>query len=266
MSDMPPHVRDARPRTLASWRLRDSRNMDTVTEPNNIGFDFAGKDIPKYKFLFTVSFDFGDAMLAALNRRSRITSENMDSNDMSKNVFACRNVTRPNITISYADINSYNYRYKVATRTDYGTVTLTMYDDNKNRAHNVVTEYLKLVSPIANKPPNAVSEGLNIQEWASLGPLPTDEPNGLIRAMRVTHHVNSDNIADDDAARYVVYDYVNPRMQSIAYDELDMSVSDVSSIALTFVYDSVNIFSDIGRPKETLYGTTGDVINARGSM
>lgn len=242
-------TRDSRPVTLASWKLRHSSGSGTFTEAANIGSDFAGRDIPKYKFLFTVSFEFGPALLAALKRDDAYFVEHMDSNDMSKNAFACKNVTRPNISVNYADINSYNFRYKVATKTDYGTVTLILYDDNKNKSHKVVSEYLKLISPIANTTSGGQIRDV-IQRWASLGPLPQDEAEGLIHKMRVTHHVNANNNDAADGHRYVAYDYINPKIQSINFDELDMGVSDVNTISVTFVYDSVNIVSDIGRQRD----------------
>lgn len=234
MSDHP--IRDTRPRTLASWRLRDSRNMDTITEPNNIGFDFAGKDIPKYKFLYTVSFQFGERLSQSLGEYGGWTLDEMGSN-----TFPCKSVSRPNISISYVDINSYNFRYKVATKTDFGTVTLTMYDDNKNSVHNLVSRYLDAISPIALRTRDDYHIRDMLQEFASLGPLPNGEHDGLIRAMRVRHHVNMNNSHESEDRKWVDYDYINPKIQTIALDELDMSVSDVSTISITFTFDSVSI-------------------------
>ncbi len=226
------YVRDRQPRNLTAWRLSNEK-YSRLPQSANIGTDFAGRDVPKMKFLFTVSFEFGPTLSQYLNPGSE---------DMARIEYACKNVTRPNINVNYAEVNSYNYRYKVATRTDYGTVTLTLYDDNKNTAHGFISDYLSNISPIANVargPSYYLRE--NIQEWASLGPLPIDEADGLIKSMRVTHHYPENNSQGVSGHKKIHYDYINPKIQTFNLDDLDMSASDVNTIGMTFVYDSVNI-------------------------
>lgn len=226
------YYRESSPRHITDWRLyRDN-------QPATVGTEFAGRDAPKMKFLFTVSFELGPLL--------RSKNVNLGSDKMAEIQYACKNVTRPNISINYVNVNAYNYRHNVATRTDYGTVNLTLYDDNKNTAHNLVTRYLQAVSPVANMQTDEYPlRNERLQRWASLGPLPVNEYDGLIRYMRVTHHVNINLNDDPDSIRWVRYDYMNPKIQNFAYDDLDMSVSDVNTLSLTMVYDSVRITSNI---------------------
>lgn len=222
--------RDRIPRTLTEWRLSNDKSYRNAQRVN-IGSEFAGYDAPKMKFLFTVSFQLGDTL-----------GFNLGSDNMSQIVYACKNATRPNININYTDVNSYNYRFKVATRTDFGTVTVSFYDDNKNTAHGILQDYLEAVSPVSRKTRGTgyyLKE--DIQQWASLGPLPTQDADGLIKSMRVTHHYNSGNSPDLNFYSKVHYDYINPKIQSFNWDELDMSASETSMISITFVFDSVNI-------------------------
>lgn len=225
------YVRDRTPRTLTAWQLSNDIPGTPGALPVNIGTEFAGYDAPKLKFLFTISFELGDTL-----------GFDAGNDEMNRIVYACKSATRPNIGVNYVEVNSYNYRFKVATRTDVGTVTVNFYDDNKNTAHGMLQDYLNAISPVSNK-----ERGMgyyareNIQGWASLGPLPVADADGLIKSMRVTHHYNSGYSADGNYFSKVHYDYINPKIQQFNWDELDMSASDASMISVTFVYDSVNI-------------------------
>lgn len=237
-------VYDAYPRSLTSWRLSNDRSVN-YREHVNIGTELAGADAPKFKFMFTVFFEFGGTL-----RNARIDT---GSPDLERNTYACKSVSRPNISVNYTEVNSYNYRFKVATRTDVGTVTLSLYDDNKNVSHNLLSKYLKAISPVANRESGAsyYNSRDDVANWSSLGPLPSKgsisqlgEADGLIQTMRVTHHYNDSYTDDGKSHSMVHYDYINPKIQSFSFDELDMSTSEPSSVSITFVFDSVNIVED----------------------
>jgi hypothetical protein len=228
---LPPH-RDTQIHTLSAWTLiNDGGYWDPGAA--NAGREFAGNDMPKQRFMFTVSFETDPHL-----------NINPGSDDLSENQYACKTASRPNITFTYQDVNAYNYRFKVKTKADYGTVTVSFYDDNKNTAHNLFRNYLMAVSPIALQMSGGSYYDQNslLQRWASIGPLPNECPDGLIRTMRVAHHYSDAMITDDSAHQQVFYDYINPKVQSFVLDDLDMSTSDAPLITITFVYDSVNIF------------------------
>lgn len=234
--------RDRRPVSLTTWKLSNDKNP-VLPESVNIGSELAGADAPKFKFMFTVFFEFGDTLRSDTDIHS-------GSWDLARNTYACKSVTRPNITVNYTEMNAYNYRFKVATRTDVGTVTLTLYDDNKSVSHTLLERYLKAISPIANRPSGVQYYVDDDGGMSSLGPLPSNdqsrgvlsEAGGLIKSMRVTHHYNSDYSNRGERSHCKMhYDYINPKIQSFVFDELDMSTSEPASVSITFVYDSVHM-------------------------
>ena len=204
----------------------------------------AGKEVSMAELLFNLKdkFDIDESIRDYLDLGSR---------EMGEIKYACKMATRPNVQVNYADVNMYNYRFKVATKVDYGSVTLSLYDDNKNLAHNLFLYYLNAISPVSNKPPEQYDlRGDPIQEWASLGPLPESAKFGLIKRMTVTHHY-SNTYADDGESSHksINYHYMNPKIQQFNLDELDMGVgSEASMITLTFVYDSVYTEYDDYKP------------------
>lgn len=197
---------------------------------------FGTYEQPKLKFLFTVQFQ---------PRAGLVLPEKGDQ-DMSKMRFALKRATRPQPNITYQDVNFYGFRTKVAIKMDYGTVTLTFYDDVVNRAHNIVSKYINYVSPISliNKEQAGSLDGAD-GGAISIGAY-ADNPLGPFESMRIVHHMLDDKYSDTGLAKQVFYDYLNPKIVSVNLDDLDMTQSEVSTVEVTFVYDSVNIiYSDV---------------------
>lgn len=199
-----------------------------------IADDFAGADAPKLKFYFTISFDFVEDMILA-------SEDEKGSENLQDIKFGVRQITRPNPNIIYEDINYYNFMTKVATKVDFGVVTVTLYDDRKNRAHNIFKKYMEAVSPVTTnrKEKYFLLQKLGQSDASSIGPLTTSARNSPIKNIRVTHLVNGTD-------QKVFYDYLNPKIQNVMLDELDMTQSDVNTITFTFIYDSFNISSNFG--------------------
>lgn len=254
MSAMPP-FKDAYVHDITAWKLLSDK---TPVDPGSadIATEFAGRDAPKSKFLFTVSFDV-DSRLGI----------NAGNDDMARIVYACKSATRPAPNWDYQEVNAYNYRFKVARKIDYGSATVTFYDDNKNTALNIIRNYLMLTSPIARRGagPNYYNRQENVQMWSSIGPLPNDLEDGLIRSLRVGHHYRNEYKFTDQSHQVVYYDYINPKIQTFSMEDLDMSDSTASALSITFVYDSVNIwYTD--EAVDTFDGgivTVGDLENIR---
>jgi len=231
MSELPA-VQDAYVHNLAAWRFVKSKSPKQP-ENQNIATEFGGADAPKSRFLFTVAFEMDAGMGIELG-----------DSDLAKNKYACKSATRPSQTIDYQDVNSYNYRFKVATKVDNGTATVTFYDDNKNTALNIIRNYMLTVSPIARREsgPSYYNQQDDVQQWAGIGPLPNNSKDGVIKTLTISHHYNNDYTDADSAHQVVNYDYINPKLQNFIMEDLDMSSSEASMITLTFVYDSVNIW------------------------
>lgn len=229
---------------------------------------FSTTQRPKLKFHFTVTFKF----------RSPVYLRNeyaTNGGELTDNLtFAMKQASRPNPTISYQDINHYNYRTKVATKMDYGSVMLTMYDDIQNYAHDLYEIYLKSVSPIANISKNdrtdlfkradgPKNKGFNTENTVvgtgsqerqqggsgSIGPLPKDSEDGIIENICIRHYYYSaierrgGENPDVPEIQYVEYQFINPKIINMTLDELDMTQSEASTVQMNFAYDSVFIDS-----------------------
>lgn len=194
---------------------------------------FTTYEKPKMSFLFTVEFFPRTGSNISLPTNG---AESMD--DMK---FALKRAGRPNPSITYEDVNFYGLRQKVGIKTDYGTIDLTFYDDVVNRAHSIVTQYLNAVSPISLKTAiNADNLAGSAGGAISYGAL--QHVNGPFQYMRVTHFMlGGDGSSAAIQKRKVYYDYLNPKITAISLDDLDMEVSAVNNVLLTFNYDSVNI-------------------------
>lgn len=258
--------------------------------------DFAGSGRPKTKFNFTVQIEYGDLLKANLpysddgnkNIASQFTISPATANDDgvleevvvhsapspligAKGMggengieLALKQATRPQPTVTYQDVNFYNYRTKIATKVDFGTMTITFYDDIRNRAHDIFDLYLKNISPIANIPGNVNASSLGIHALnnddtfnpSSLGALSETDNEGLIRSITINHYLPIDyskfsgftDFAEGTKLPFTIVQYVflNPKIVNMALDDLDMSQNDTSAVTLTFVYDSVFINKEEG--------------------
>lgn len=219
--------------------LRTSRfGVALYGEDRQIPDDFAGIESPKLKFNFTISFDYTNMLLG-----SPVGNE-----DPYKMDFGIKQLTRPNPNIIYEDVNYYNFMTKVAVRVDFGVMTVTFYDDKTNKAHDIFKNYMEAISPITNvsrsSAPLLHRNGQSTS--SSLGPMQGGAENGPIKNIRVTHITNHLN-------KTVVYDFLNPKIQNVILDELDMTQSDVNTITFTFLYDTFNISYTTGRSTTKTY-------------
>ena len=182
--------------------------------------NFLAGEAPKLKFNWTIQFNDAE------------TGIDGSTKDMASNFFAAKTADRPKPQIEYQDINQYNFRTKVATKTDYGSCTATFYDDASNHAHSLLTKYLKHVSPIAN---TSGADGLDTyQQNSSIGPLTRNL--GAWKSIVLTHYYVRNN-----SVQSTQYTYLNPKIQAFDFGNVDMTQSDTTEVTITFVYDSVFI-------------------------
>lgn len=215
---------------MQTWKLTPDINPDIAPDGRALVPDrMSTHEHPKLKFNFTVQFFF----------RENVPSE-QGSDVVADMAFAAKQATRPTPNVVLQDVNFYNFRTKVSTRLDYGTVTVTFYDDAANKAHNLYKNYLNALSPVSRSTSLAGVDNLDINGQdgtASVGPLSANR-HGIIRRIRVTQHYRN---GPDKTERAVHYDYLNPKVVNMILDELDMSQNDVNLVTMTFVYDSVVI-------------------------
>lgn len=202
---------------------------------------------PKYKFLFIVEFIQNDFAVNGVPQTNRL-------NETGNNAaFLIKTSTRPNMRIDYEDLNMYNYRTKVAKRTEYDPMTMTFYDDQQNNSTQFFTDLLNIHNPISRQPTsNQFSyeqNGLNFDSSssASYGPIePITDTTGNypehvktpFSTIRLFHIFNY-------GLEMNVYHFVKPKITEIQSDDLDMASSEISEIQLQFSYDALRMETDV---------------------
>lgn len=235
----------------------ENTNIQERCEASPYAMDLIAR-APKYKFLFVVQFVFNEPYSTILNNKDF--------------AFVVKTSTRPNITYVTEDVNYYNYRSKFITKTQFDEMEMSFHDDTQNYASEFYAAYLKSMTPIANLTSNAQIDtsspflddsidgtittttvntdtgaidrqtqnlaaynidGMTVKGYsASSGPL-LNENKTLISQIKVFHVYNY-------GLKMNVYNYMNPRITSLAPDNLDMSVGDQGTeLRIKFVYDSV---------------------------
>lgn len=241
------------------WKLSRFTYNDGITPAGNLNNettdDFAGKDQPKYKFNYTVSFAYRSTIKSALPSKAsyganETATENQDK--MRSVAFGIKQASRPSPTVILQDVNFYNYRTKISTKVDYGAITLVFYDDVNNRAHDILATYLQTISPIANVS-NPLYAGMydviaqgEVQDStfpnvSSLGALNNSESLGPVQSITLTQMLPLRATGDSLTESSVQYIYMNPKIINMSLDDVDVTVSEVSTVSMTFVYDSVFI-------------------------
>lgn len=212
---------------------------------------------PKYKFLFVVQF-VPEAGYGALG------GQDFGPLDMA---FTVKRSTRPTPRFTYEDVNYYNFRSKVVTKTEFEDMTMSFHDDTLNFATQFYHAYTRAMMPITglengesslleqggmdfvgntlreNQIQNAI--GANVYS-ASSGPLFNDRKQ-IFKEIRLYHLFDNGN-------RMNVWRFLNPRITSINLDDLDMSVgTEGSELSLTFNYDSVYLDPDVALADTSKY-------------
>ncbi len=219
---------------------------------------------PKYKFLFVIQLEFHPQFQEVL--------QSIDP------AFVVKHSTRPQVDFEYQDVNMYNFRTKVPTKTIYQPMTMKFYDDDFNNAFQFYATYMKLMSPIANldiqtqaiEPLDAYDNyggGMGFGQntfkiqtgWsktvgqsyaASLGPygqVPvanTSTNGGSAKGVDVKNVLRRISLFQvyKQGTMMNVFHFYNPKITVLNLDEMDMSTSgDGNEVTITFSYDSVYI-------------------------
>ncbi len=237
------------------FRLLDSpANGPFPAQLRDIGDDFGNLDQPKSKYLFTMQ----------LFPRNNM-GINEGSQSMNEIKLALKTAGRLAAEVHYEDANYYSYRTKVRTKLNYNDISVTFYDDINQRSHTILTAYLMLISPIANQPATQAS---NLQlahlKRATIGALSNGSQLGPLDYIRITHYIVYNGQPNQ---QFVIYDYLNPKIQSFSLDELDMTTSDVALVKLNFVFDTVNIhYSNFVNPTTNTNNSTSILNNTNNAL
>jgi hypothetical protein len=225
---------------MQNWKLINNTAQTAIADNTRsddnqadiVDSGFASFSHPKLKFNFTVDIELRVTLDGSGS--STLGSDRMESLDIP-----VKSATRPSPSIVYTDVNYYNYRTKVATKTDYGSASITFYDDADDKAQNLYKTYLNYVSPISNLTSFMTLDKISdtpFGQLSSIDMLPSNAAQGLIRVIRLHHFYKHRN-----KFMRTTYACMNPKINSFQPDELSMVESDVNTITLDFNYDGLNI-------------------------
>ena len=192
---------------------------------------------PKPKFLFKVFFEL-DPQFALLGGANK------------EYFHLVKSISRPKMNFEYEDVNIYNYRTKVLRKMTYDPISITFYDDSRNRVMQFMETYRKTMSPGAN-----VSSATHIDY----------EKHGMNFSFEDGNNqtANTGNIfmAEDTTIKNLIrnitlyqifghgsfvtkFVFINPRIESIEYDDLDYESNDGCMVNLNLSYDLLEITTE----------------------
>lgn len=207
---------------------------------------------PKYKFMFLVQF---------------VTAPGYNTLDpiLRGMAFVVKKSTRPHITFHTEDVNYYNHRTKLITKTEYGDMSMTFHDDITNNTTRVYSAYLKAMSPTSNLTPGIVPSSESLEQMGmsfdgstlqmgeaqiehsipsntyagSIGLLSNDNKQQIFKKIILYHVFDNGNTV-------TAYQFINPRITELIPDDVDMSIgSEGNEMTLTFTYDYVYVEADL---------------------
>lgn len=228
---------------------------------------------PKFKYMFAVEFVFSDAYRKAMSEMGYYLA------------FVVKSSTRPKINFEYEELNMYNFRTQAIKRTKFEPMNIKFLDDNQNKAGKFHATYLSIMSPQTNmsskyatKAPfeesgmdftnldgkemfldASSSVSLTAPKYASsTGQLVDDTTINVLKEVRLYHFFNYGRQAN-------TYTFINPKITGLDLDDLDMAAADSGGeMSLDFVYDSINVTTDIDlstdKNKKMVAKVTGDAI------
>jgi hypothetical protein len=204
---------------------------------------------PKYKFMFVVQFTFNDPYM-------------QDANFQRQFAFVVKKSTRPSVKYNMEDVNYYNFRTKVTTKADFEEMSMTFHDDIKNTVAAFYTAYTRAMSPVLNY--SKWNETLKIDQQGmtnntnsgkidipgivgslpysksssgSTGPL-ADGAGGEGNTATIIKHIKLFHVYDY-GRKVNVYNFYNPRIESLDLDDVDMSIdSEGNSLEIKFNYEA----------------------------
>jgi hypothetical protein len=206
---------------------------------------------PKLKFLFKVEFIFKpeirDAWPSLFGPSGSIGNNNF--------TFLIKTVDRPKVDFEYEDdVNEYNFRTKVLKKIRHRELTLSFMDDVGNRVFDFFRALMLIHQPITRRSlerddsttaptSNSITTG-NGMRFGGLNFIGRDDVahrgvintnfGGAIEVIRVKQ-MFVDPV--EGRGKYVIFDFLNPRIISFDLDELSHESSDPNLLTMQFDYD-----------------------------
>lgn len=217
--------------------------------PNPQGLQFQGKsgewtalhyadDLvahhPKFKFIFKVKF------------------EGFDANEHF--YYYVHRCDKPNIVFNHQEVNYYNFRTKVLTSVAFQPLSITFLDEIGNSVADFFTKYIGSVSGQAEG-----KWGIDTGFGQSSSTKPYKKGYSTGKAIIIAQIFGNGLYANE-------YKFINPRIESFQFDELNMEDNAGSLVTMSFHYDSLTCKTVNGGQGEVNYtwGNT-DILKGGGT-
>jgi hypothetical protein len=194
---------------------------------------------PKFKFIFKVKFE---------------GFEEMGNSDFYYYVHRC---DKPNITLNHTDVNYYNFRSRVLTSVTFQPIQMTLLDEIGNSVTDFFVKYMSATSGQAGG-----SYGVNNGFGSSSSSRPYKRGYSNGKAI-IINQIFANGLYTNQ------YKFVNPRIESFQFDELNMEDNAGSLLTLQFSYDSLvaetfSLTDENNQAAIYLWGNT-DILRGGGS-
>lgn len=265
-------------RNIYTPSITEQRQLVASCQPSPYAMDLIAR-APKHKFMFVVQI---------------IPNPGYEGFQDLDIAFLVKESTRPNFRYQMEEVNFYNFRTKIITRTEFEEMQMTFYDDIRNMASAFHAAYLRAMSPVTNyinwnQTLNLEDEGMNFENNRGVGSVFTDDPvvaGGSTSQATIIPVVfqrsaslgelieNQKTIIQEirlfhlfDGGRWMnVYKFYNPRISQLMLDNLDMTSSgDGTTVQFSFNYDAVYIATQISFEGNDLAKTVADASSDRGA-
>lgn len=151
----------------------------------------------------------------------------------------------PEVSFVQDDVNHYGLRSKVNKSTQYGNLTLTLYDDTANLTASLFATLMSASTGSYGEFNERAAARLQyVTGSAELSAreqypavLPLNEVNGIVKLVRTCQVYVQNGVVVRD-----ITTYINPKIVSLKKSELEMNDgTEASTITMEFAYDALNI-------------------------
>jgi hypothetical protein len=185
---------------------------------------------PKFKYLYIVEFNF---------------YPEYQSDIPTDFTFLAHKFEKPKISVNYEEVNFYNFRTHVPTKSTFGNISLEIHDDIKSASMNFLVAYLRRVSPLFNQESTKYRDyfetsGMSFDDATSSYNLYTVDNNvNIIESIKVYHIYNANKTMD-------LHIFNNPKLTEANLHDFDMSSGESGcSIGLEFAIDNYSISAGV---------------------
>lgn len=221
----------------------DSPKYSAQLVSNQVGGSFT--NAPKLKFLFKVSFTFDPAIM------SYASELGIDTDELTRMLdYSVKQVDLPKVDFEYEEVNMYNFRTKILKQIKHREINLTFYDDNGNRALNLINMYRMLHQPVSRVKQNSsfafkdngmsFNDSIGAPNSAHRGVLTGGITNVLTQI--VIHQYYTDLSSHVSPIKVNEFVFTNPRITNVDVSDQDHEQGGAANmIAIIFDFDALHI-------------------------